>query len=384
MHLGLIVYEGLDRISGGNLFDRRLVEHLRQSGDTVDVIPLPQHTCIRSVADNFSSGLRERLLGARFDVLLQDELTHPSLFLLNRELRRRAAYPVISIVHHLRSSETSPSILTLPARGMEKRYVRSADGFIFASRHTQRCVHALLPGPLPGIVAYPGRDRLAPAVTVQSVRGRVSRLEAFRVLFVGNVIPRKGVHVLLAALARLSDVPWTLDIAGNTACDRRYTAVLRRIVRKARLDGKVRFLGPVTDAALGELFAGSHVCAAPSRHEGFGIACLEALGFGLPVIASRSGGAAEIITHGREGFLVAPGDVRMLARCLRDLADDRRLLLDMSLRARDRHAAFPTWHASGTLVRGFLASFVSRRRFLAARHRYGIGETPRKTPVSVH
>ena len=56
------------------------------------------------------------------------------------------------------------------------------------------------------------------------------------------------------------------------------------------------------------------VLAVPSLYEAFGIAYLEAMGFGLPVIASSAGGAHELITQGEHGFLVAPGDAATLAQ----------------------------------------------------------------------
>src|SRR5512143_3227650 len=104
MRVGLVIYGSLETLSGGYLYDRQLVEYLRGCGDTVDVISLPRGNYARHLADNLSHNPWRRLQSS-FDVLLQDELSHPSLLRLNRQLHGRVAYPIISIVHHLRSSE---------------------------------------------------------------------------------------------------------------------------------------------------------------------------------------------------------------------------------------------------------------------------------------
>ena len=96
----------------------------------------------------------------------------------------------------------------------------------------------------------------------------------------------------------------------------------------------------------------------PSSYEGFGIVYLEGMHFGLPAIASTAGAAQEIITHGQNGFLVAPGDAAALAQCLKTLMKDRQLLLKMSLAAQRRAAAHPTWNESAARVRGFLQGLL--------------------------
>ena len=103
MRIGLIIYGDLDTVSGGFLYDRVLVDHLRESGDDVEIISLPWRSYAGNISDNWSARLRARLEEQRLDLMLQDELNHSSLFRLNRKLRR--SYPIVSIVHHLRSSE---------------------------------------------------------------------------------------------------------------------------------------------------------------------------------------------------------------------------------------------------------------------------------------
>ena len=82
----------------------------------------------------------------------------------------------------------------------------------------------------------------------------------------------------------------------------------------------MELLGAASDEALGRVLAESHVLAVPSSYEGYGIVYAEALGHGLPVIASTAGAAGEVLADGREGFLVAPGDAGAIAAILRGLS----------------------------------------------------------------
>jgi glycosyltransferase involved in cell wall biosynthesis len=137
--------------------------------------------------------------------------------------------------------------------------------------------------------------------------------------------------------------------------------VITNQVLALHLQNQVKFSGPLQDQALVEAFRSSHVLVVPSSYEGFGIAYLEGMAFGLPAIASTAGAAGEIITHGQDGFLISPGDSRALAEHLLQLATDRHLLLGLSLAARERFLAHPTWEQSGEVSRKFLMNTIERK-----------------------
>ncbi len=128
MRIGLVIYGSLDILSGGYLYDRMLVSYLENQGDHVEIISLPVRDYSASLADNLSGNLIKRLAALDLDILLEDELTHPSLFWLNARLRRRVDYPVLAIVHHLRSSEPRAVWANWFYRWVERRYLSSVDG----------------------------------------------------------------------------------------------------------------------------------------------------------------------------------------------------------------------------------------------------------------
>ncbi len=355
LRIGLIIYGSLDTISGGYLYDRQMVQYLESQGDTVEIISLPWRNYGRHLGDNFSVHLRRRLAEAHFDVLIQDELNHPSLLGVNRLLARRRPYPVISLVHHLRCSEQHPALLNRLYRWVERRYLRSVDGFIFNSRTTQATVEALAGSSRPSVVAFPAGDHRPTAVTPAEIDRRAHESGPLRILFVGNLIPRKGLHTLLDALAKLPVNSWRLDVVGGVNPIDGYTKSILTMIREAGIGEQVHLLGTLGNPELPKLLARSHVLAVPSQYEGFGIVYLEALAAGLPVIASTAGAAHEIVTPGETGFLVAPGDASAITAALTALHTDRDLLARMGHAAQARYALHPTWAETGERIREFPA-----------------------------
>ena len=357
MRIGLIIYGSLDTISGGYLYDRNLVGHLRGAGDTVDVISIPWRNYARCLSDNFSRDLYRRLRQASLDVLLQDELNHPSLFALNRRLRGRIRYPIFSVVHHLRCAEAHPARVNWLYRWIERQYLASVDGFVFNSETTRRTVCDTLRVDqtelLRSVVAYPAGDRFASDLTVEAITRRAHEPGALRLVFVGNLISRKGLHVLLGALARLPTDTWQLAVIGNPHVDEDYTSLVQRQIAAQHLT-HVQLAGALPDSELAKTLAASQVLVVPSDYEGFGIVYLEGMGFGLPAIATTSGGAREIIADGENGFLIPPNDPMTLADRLESLLRDRARLAQMSLAARERFRRQPRWSESMGRIREML------------------------------
>ena len=353
MHIGLIIYGSLDTLSGGYLYDRKLVAHLRACGDTVTVLSQPWVNYGRHLLHNINSAWRRQLLlSPKFDVLLQDELNHPSLFWQNPTLRKQSGCPMVAIVHHLRCSEARPGWQNMLYRHIERRYLNTVDGFVFNSQTTRQTVFDLIEPAKPHVVALPAGDRFGIQPANYWVN-RASNSHELRLLFVGNIIPRKGLHTVLTALATCPGA-WQLDVVGADDIDTAYAQSLRRQAAQLGLAHRVHWCGRFDDPALAKAFRQHDVLVGPSSYEGYGIAYLEAMGFGLPVIASTGGAAHEIVTDGVDGFLVDPDDVATLGACLNTLIDNPTLRTRMGEAARQRFAQHPTWAHSMAQIRSFL------------------------------
>jgi glycosyltransferase involved in cell wall biosynthesis len=350
MRLGLVVYDGLDNTSGGYRYDRQLVERLRERGHDVRVLPLPSGGYGSRLLDNLSTDVVADC--SDVDVVLQDELCHPSLLRANRRLPD--ATPVVAIVHHLRCSEPRSGWRNALYRAVERRYLDSVDGFVYNSETTRDAVEALV-GPTDGVVAPPSGDHVDPDLPPEQVRSRAREDGPLRVVFVGSVVERKGLHTLLRGLADRPDGEWTLTVVGDRTVDDAYAARVERLVDSLGVREAVRFAGRVPDERLTSILRRRHVLAVPSSYEGFGMVYLEGMGFGLPALASTAGGASEVVTHGETGFLVPPGDPDAVSAELGSLATDRERLSAMGVAARDRFASHPTWSDTIDRVESFLA-----------------------------
>jgi glycosyltransferase involved in cell wall biosynthesis len=344
MKIGLVIYGSLDTVSGGYLYDRKLVEYLRAQGDTVEVISLPWRNYFSHLTDNFSFRLPPDL-----DILIQDELNHPSLIWATTG---KHPYPVISLVHHLRYSELRPKWQNDLYRVVEKKYLQSVDGFILNSKTTQDVVNSLVSDEKPSIVAHPPTDRFGEAISEREVMER-AKSDDLQILFLGNVIYRKGLHTLLKAISTQRSA-FRVDVVGGLTAEPKYAEEMQRFVAVNGLYPIVRFHGALDHQPLIDLYKKSHLMVVPSSYEGFGIVYLEGMGFGLPAIGTTAGAASEIITHGEDGYLIKPDDTETLAKIINTLAVDREVLLQLSLNAIKRYKSQPKWDETAKSIREFL------------------------------
>lgn len=357
MHIGFLIYGSLDTLTGGYLYDRHVVAELRARGDDVTVVSLPYRSYRRHLLDNWSRSFRRDLENARFDALIQDEMNHPSCAWLNARLD--VPYPVVSLIHLLEFTAPNPAWKQRIFRRIERRYCRTVDGFLYNSADSERLVRELVtPAEPRGVIAYPGKDHLA--VPRGGADARSSG--PLEVVYVGNVIRRKGLRTLVEAIASLAPGTCRLTAIGGRQFEPAYVAEVEAAIRARDLADRVRMLGAVPNVDIAEHLRAAHVFCMPSEYEGFGIVYVEALGFGLPIIASTAGAARELIEPNESGFLVAPGDATAIATHLRTLADDRARLATMSAAARTRYDALPTWAETTSTIRSFIEKSIDETR----------------------
>lgn len=146
----------------------------------------------------------------------------------------------------------------------------------------------------------------------------------WRLLYAGRVEERKGVHVAVQAMAHLPGEA-SLEIVGPADDD------YARCVRQ-RSDERVSFIGPVPRSTVADRLSDADAFVFPVVwDEPFGLAPLEAMAAGIPVVATGTGGSAEYLTDERNCLLVPRGDAPALAAAVTRLADDeplRRRLID--------------------------------------------------------
>lgn len=207
------------------------------------------------------------------------------------------------------------------ARPVVREIVRRSDAVTAISTYTAGLVRELVPGADPVVIPF------GAAVEPRRLPLRERAPGELRLLFVGRLVERKGVHVLLDALSRLrgdrSPAP-RLDVVG----DGPERARLESLAGELGLRERVVFHGLVSDADLRAELEATDALVLPAVTdrkgdvEGLGVVLLEALGAGRPVIASAAGGITDIVEDRVTGLLVPAGDAAALADAIARYRDD--------------------------------------------------------------
>jgi glycosyltransferase involved in cell wall biosynthesis len=152
---------------------------------------------------------------------------------------------------------------------------------------------------------------------------------------VGRLDPGKGQGVFLEVLSEFNDDRILGVLIGEeTRGEPGYRQELEEQVASLELGNRVKFLGYIDDPK--GCYPMLDVLLMPSRKETFGLVLIEAMSFGLPVIATNAGGVPEIVIDGQTGILVPPGDAQTLAEAMRRLFEDDKMRQGMGNRGRER------------------------------------------------
>jgi glycosyltransferase involved in cell wall biosynthesis len=330
--------------SGGNVYDRRVCDGLTEAGWSVRELAVPGAWPDPGPAGHIA--LAEALAGVpEHGVVLIDGLVAcaaPQVVVPHAGRLR-----MVVLVHLPLADETGltpRAAAELDAR--ERETLRAATAVVATSGWAARRLieHHGLPADRVHVAA-PGVDGSPIAAGGDG---------ATQLTCVAAVTPRKGHDVLVEALAGLSDLPWRFGFVG--ALDRApgHVAELRRTVAASRLGDRVCFAGPRTGDGLAAVYAGTDLAVLASRTETYGMVVTEALGRGIPVLATDVGGVPEALGRtpdGRlPGLLVPPEDPAALAGALRRWLTEPDTRRDLRRAARDRRATLPGWAATAHTV----------------------------------
>jgi glycosyltransferase involved in cell wall biosynthesis len=324
----------LDTATGGYAYDREIVARLPAHGLVPQVIELGDgfpkastETCDRAAALLLAVPAGQPIV---VDGLALGVLPEAAEGVSARN-------PLIGLVHHPLANETGVTQQCAEAlRHSERKALAAARAVITTSAFTARLLADEF------AVAREKMTVIRPGCAARVGRAATREpRDVVRLLAVGSLVPRKGHDVLLAALARLRDLPWRLTIVGD-ARDRVTTADLRDFVKTSGLADRVTFAGAVSDAELQTLYASADAFVLASHFEGYGMAFAEALAHGLPIVGTTGGAIPETVPAAA-ALLVAPGDIAEFAAAVGRVVEDRALRDRLSAAASAAAAKLPTW-----------------------------------------
>jgi glycosyltransferase involved in cell wall biosynthesis len=351
MRLLFVIYGSLDQISGGYLYDRKVIEYLREQGVGVDLLQLPVLPYLLCPLHALHPPLRRLFqgpgAGGGYDCIILDELTHPSVF-LSVARREDNCPPVVVLLHHLKSQERIGWFQRIFARNMERRLLSRSDAVVVNSRTTEITVRRLLAVDVPVYICPPGGDTFsdtpASGLPAEDRGGLLPPERTVRLLITGNIIARKGHDRLIRMLGGLSDLNWELWIVG-AAVDARYKRKVDRLTRRLGLEERIRYTSVLSGLALRQQYLDADIFVFPSRYEGFGISLAEAIRAGLPFVAFASGAIPEVT--GGQGLIVTEGDCESFQAHLRRLISDPACRERAAELSRSLAARLPIWRSTG-------------------------------------
>ncbi|MGW5239071.1 glycosyltransferase family 4 protein [Monashia sp. NPDC004114] len=353
-----------DRPSGGNVYDRRLCDALATLGWTVrehlvgGTWPHPDQAAraaLARVLDAVPTGA----------VVLVDGLVASgcSDVLVPQAHRLR-----LVILVHMPFGQQGTS------DDGERQVLTTAAGIVTTSEWTRARLQELYAIDADRLhVAVPGVDRADVAPGTDS---------GGRLLCVAAVTPGKGHDLLVDALGRVDDLPWSCMCAGSLEIEPLFVAGLRQQAARLGLDDRVRLVGPLSRVDLDRAYAAADLVVLASRAETYGMVVTEALARGLPVLATAVGGLPEALGARRDlapldggpgslhvnphadphadsdstpGLLVRPEDSEALARGVRWWLTDAALRERLRMAARERRSMLPDWTVTAHRVSSVLA-----------------------------
>ena len=359
MKVGLLIYGNLNILSGGYIYDRILVEGLRRLGNDVKVIAIPYRQYVSHLQDNFSRKLQLSLISQNLDVMIQDELSHPSLFLLNRKLKGKIKYPIVSLLHLLQDPNSHTCLLKKLHIWIEKMYLKTMDGLICNSHHTKITALQRIGAQIPTTIAYPAATHIECPQNLDLIEERAMQPGPLRILYLGNLIRRKGALDLIMALKDLDCSLWKLDIVGRLDMEENYVKLVRDTINKYEIMSHTTIHGTLTGTELSRQINENHILVLPSYYEGFGMVYLECMGHGLPAIGTTAGAVDEIITHDVNGFLIEPGNITALRKYISIFMNDRNKLIRMGKAAVKRFESHPSWDDTIIKIHKFLNEMIN-------------------------
>lgn len=334
--LRFIVPGALDQLTGGYLFDRRVVDGLRMQGRTVEVIELAgRYPDADASAKAAASAALVALPSGSVAVI--DGLALPAFVdCLDAESQRLC---LIGFIHHPLALETGLSVEAAAHYAqLEARLWKSLNGVICPSPHTARAVIAS--GVEASRVAIAGPGTAKPSEPI-----RRQAAGPLQLLAVATVTPRKGHRLLVDALTELRDYDWQLTCIGSLDRDPANVAALREVIAAAGLGERVILRGEQSPTALAAAYRKADFFVLPSYHEGYGMVYAEALAHGLPVIATSAGAIPETVPAAAS-LLVPPGDVAALRAALQQVFSDTELRARLAARAAQAALELPDWDSA--------------------------------------
>lgn len=333
----------INTLTGGYIYDRKVISELRNAGITVDLISL-QGNFPNPTADDQRLA-KQSLANLEGDVpVIIDGL---ALGALDADTVSAIAAPIIALIHHPLADEGG-----LDEESKDKLFESEF-------RNLQQVKKVLVPSSNTAellISKYAVDEKLISIATPgfdkpQTVSNPSSPP---LILSVGTHTHRKGHDVLLQSLSKITDLSWQAVIAGKVI-DEDYSKTLISLRKQLGLQSRLEIMGELDQQQLAKLYSKATVFALATRHEGYGMVFAEAMGYGLPIVSCDAGAVKQTVGNGA-AITVNPDSPESFAKALRTVLEDKETYQQMSQQALLQVANLAGWDKTASYFIEALAS----------------------------
>ncbi|RKN73016.1 1,4-alpha-glucan branching protein domain-containing protein [Paenibacillus ginsengarvi] len=301
-----------------------------------------------------------------------------------RELKLSYAVPLVATIHATEAGRNQGRLhseLSRRIHGLEWKLTYEASRVFVCSRHMKEEVVRLFELPEDKIDIVPNGIRVPEQEEELAATGREPFAASDRiVLYVGRLVYEKGVQVLLAAMPSvLAREPRAKLVVVGAGPMREQ---LERQAAELGLGDRASFWGFVEEETKKRLYATADVCVFPSLYEPFGIVALEAMAARRPLVVSDTGGLAELIEHGHDGYKALAGHVESLAWHVTEQLLDSARGTEMAERA---YWKLKSEYASGSIAERVRERYAALAGWLSAkRQNDGNADQERMVIETIH
>ena len=339
-----LAYPGdLDTLTGGYLYDKRMVSELRALGWSIQTRSLDAG--FPNVSDRVCHSTAIEL--AKIDDgqgLVIDGLALGALGKYAAIIS--AQRPFTALVHHPLALESGiDTDRAAQLHQSELDALSQSSCVIVTSDVTRQTLIDQFEVPDHRIsVVLPGVDKPEPIPVTHSTFA-TDKTQPVKLLSVGALVPRKGFDILINALGALGHLHWKLIIVGDTQRSPETTTELQTLIQTLGITERVTITGALPADKLASHYRDADLFVLASRYEGYGMAYAEALAWGLPVIGTNAGAAAQTLaTDAAQVVLV--DDVSSLRAALSALISQPERRYIMKCVAVQHALTLPTWRSS--------------------------------------
>lgn len=333
----------INALTGGYAYDRHLITELRTLGWDIALLPLSARFPFPDAESLHDAETRFAAL-ADDSLVLADGLAFGALAKL--ATRHAARLRIVALCHHPLALETGLS-------PVQARHLRQSETQALSCTRAVIVTSTLTAQILQREFALPGAHITVAVPGTTSGKFAECRGEPPLLLTVATLTPRKAHDQLITALASLTHLPWNARFVGGEHFSPAWAAQLQQQVMNAGLSDRIHFAGSV--ANLAAEYQQADVFVLPSLFEGYGMVYAEALAHGLPVVASLTGAASELVPEAA-GLLVPAGDISALTQALDAILSQHDLRRRLQRGARQVAATLPSWRDTAVTVANLLAT----------------------------